>query len=105
MLTYYAEKPSKVCFTKLPDRMLLVVFNDDIKKVETESTETGEQWTTEQYTLTLPDLPGMQSAIQNNCEAWLAKAKQKPVPEVPDRQRLNELEEAVLELASIVGGE
>ena len=106
MLTNYASEPARSIVTPLPDRRLLITLNDDIHKVEDPHGETeSEVWQTDQYTMIIPDLPGIGTSVDANFEAWIQKAKSVPAPEATDKERLNDLEAAMIEIASIVGGE
>lgn len=108
MLTNYASKPERAAVTPLPDRNLLVTLNDNIRRVEGPAgleNETSEVWEAEQYTLTIPALPGIEKSVERNFEQWLERAKTEPPKEATERQRLDDLEAAMIEIASIVGGE
>ena len=106
MLTNYASKPARSIVTPLPDRKLLVTLNDDIRKVDDPHGETvSEIWQADQYIMIIPALPGIEKNVEANFEAWLQKARSAPVPEATDKERLNDLEAAMIEIASIVGSE
>lgn len=105
MLTDYAIKPEKCTVTPLPDRTLLVTLNDNIHKVEDVQSEAeGEVWRADQYTMVIPALPGIEKSVEANFDDWLRRAKNTPIPEATDKERLNDLEAAMIEIASIVGG-
>lgn len=108
MLTYFASEPKRSTVERLPDRTLLVALNDNIHRVDDvvgPEGESSEQWEADRYTLVIPALPGIERSVEANFEAWLERAKSAPVPEATDRERLNDLEAAMIEIASIVGGE
>lgn len=107
MLTYFAQKPERSAVERLPDRTLLVTLNDNIRRGEDAPGQDGgsERWEADQYTLVIPALPGIERSVEANFEAWLERAKSAPAPEAADRERLNDLEAAMIEIASIVGGE
>ena len=76
MLTNFASKPERTSVTQLPDRQLMITLNDDIRRVESTSSETvSELWEADQFTLVIPALPGIENHIEDNFEAWLDKVK------------------------------
>ena len=108
MLTCFASEPERATVERLPDRTLLVALNDNIRRVDDAvgpEGESSEQWEADRYTLVIPALPGIEKSVEANFDEWLRKAKDAPVPEATDRERLNDLEAAMIEIASIVGGE
>lgn len=108
MLTYFAQKPERSTVERLPGRTLLITLNDGIRRVEDAPRpegEVSEQWEADQYTLVIPALPGIERSVEANFEAWLERAKSAPVPEATEKQRLDDLEAAMIEIAAIVGGE
>lgn len=106
MLTYFASEPQKTAVEPLPDRTLLITLNDGIRRAEDVPAETeGEVWQADQYTMVIPALPGIEKSVEANFDEWLRRAKNAPVPEAADRERLNDLEAAIIEIAAIVGGE
>lgn len=111
MLTNFASKPDRITVTPLPNHKLLITVNENIRQVESvqssgeDGVEVSEQWAAEQYSIIVPHLPGIAERADREYEAWLVKAKNQPIPEVSEQQRIDELESAVLELASILGGE
>lgn len=108
MLTYFAQKPERSTVERLPDRTLLVTLNDDIRRGEDvpgQDGEDSERWEADQYTLVIPALPGIERSVEAHFDEWLRRAKDTPIPEATDRERLNDLEAAMIEIAAIVGGE
>lgn len=108
MLTHFAQRPERSTVERLPDRTLLITLNDNIRRIEDApgpDGESSEQWAAEQYTLTVPALPGIEKSVEAHYDDWLQRAKKTPAPEISDRERLNDLEAAMIEIASIVGGE
>ncbi len=107
MLTYFASKPKRSTVERLPDRTLLVTLNDNIRRGEDVSGpegENSERWEADQYTLVIPALPGIERSVEENFDDWLRRAKNTPAPEATGKQRLDDLEAAMIEIASIVGG-
>lgn len=101
MKAYYGEQPHEVTIS-VSDGTAYIVLCQNIERMVTDGLE---MWQCDEHQIVCPADALDLNDVRENPAKYMDYKYKKPVPPDPAEARMRELEDAIIELAEIIGGE